>query len=259
VQVRVHGLAGVRADELPVPLAERLEWSSLAVKARTTGVDEAMAARLTSLVARHDDTTPSKALHGKTERAWAEGEATRILDDGLLVARKEAAKLDWRDPEVADALDALAAHDPKRVAVKDADCSLLLTNLQAWATATQAAKPSPGTPAMLTALRDLGCFTATKARFAKPSDAAVYVADAPRRAVPAYAATKECSSAMAELPKRLDPGTPMNAQAALELLTWYHSVLEGGLCVGAGWAASALSIVTRAHLITHLSTLLPPG
>ncbi len=232
-QVRAHGLGDVKPFDYPVGLAERLEWSAMAVKARTTGVDAAMAARMEQLIAAYDDTIALKATGGSTARAWVETEARQITAAGLLIEKARVAKLGWRDADLLAALDAMAALDPKRLAVDDADCSQVLKNQQYWAAATKKGKLYPGVQALVTPLRDIGCFVGTPARFGKLEDAMKFVAEAPARALPESKDTPACQKAFEELPQQIDPPypVPLDGSRAQQLLGWYYSSLVMNLCV----------------------------
>lgn len=215
----------------PVPLVERLEWSAMAVRARTTGVDAAMSARVAELVAHYDDTTPTKALGGSTARAWVESEARQIAADGLLVARAKAQKFGMRDADLVAIVDAVASGDPARVAVEDPDCKTLLTYQKGWATAMKGKPLYRGAAALLAPIRDLGCLVGQPARFATPREAYHWVETAPSRANPENAG--DCVKAFEELPGQLHPSyeVPLDGPRAHQLLGWYYSNLVGRLCV----------------------------
>lgn len=232
-QVRAHGLGDVKPFGYPVGLAERLEWSAMAVKARTTGVDAPMAARMEQLIAPYDDTTPLKTTGGSTARAWVESQARQITAAGLLVERNRAMKVGLRDADLMATLEAVASGDPTRVATKDPTCTTLLQTQQPWAKATARGTLYPGTAALVRPFRDLGCIVGQKPRFATLPDVVTFVAEAPKRALPESKATPACQKAFEDLPNQIDPPypVPLDGPRAQRLLGWYYSTLVSNLCV----------------------------
>ena len=226
--VAKHGVGEERVFDYPVPLAERLEWSALAVRARSTGIDAAMSARIAELVAAYDDETPMKPTGGSTARAWVEGQAAQLAGFGLAVERARVAKLGFTDATLRAAIEAVASADPARVAVVDPDCTQPLASYQAYAAATKGAPTHAGV--VFAPLRDMGCLVGTPGRFAGGAEAVHWVQVAPSRA--RESGGPACDAGFAELPSRLPPpGTDAAPFTVTGLLGWYYSTLVMPLCV----------------------------
>lgn len=222
--VRAHGLsAEVPWSDKPA-LGERFEWSAIAVRARNAGVDAAMSARIEALIAGYSGTTYESMLMS----------AGQIAGYGVMVERARVAKLGFRDATLADAFDALATQDPKRLNLGNPLCATLAPRQQAFARAVQPRyyQSSVGNVAPL---RDLGCFTSTEARFATPQAAVDWVATAPSRARVENATA--CAPAFEQLPVNVNgisydgKPLPMDADRADRTLAWYYGNLVLPLCV----------------------------
>jgi len=228
---RARGAGAETVSGYPVPLAERFEWSALAVRARSTGLDDTASARILALVSAYPD-TPFPGGGGGTARAWVESQAREILAAALTVERARAATLGWKDAELRGALEALAGEDPARVATADPDCAPVLPRVRALAMALVDRPLYAGLAAQVVPVADLGCLVGRPARFPTPADALGWVQTAPTRARREHAAT--CAPAFEELPRRLNPpGAPaaVDGARAYELLAWYYGALVAPLCV----------------------------
>ena len=223
-----HKVGDERPFDYPAMLSGRLEWSALAIRARGTGIDAAMAARIAALVSAYDDETTLKATGGGTARAWAESQARQLAGMGLAVERERVSRLAFTPTTLRAALDAVAAADPQRVAVADPDCKQPLEFLKAYASATKGS--AAYARSTLAPLRDMGCLLSTPARFATGADAVKWVQTAPSRARDTESAS--CIAAFEEIPTRLPAGGLEAAPyAIIGLLTWYYGSLVLPLCV----------------------------
>ena len=225
--VDAHGLAELSspATGLQLSLGERLEWSAIAVRARSTGIDAPMQERLQALLDSHEG----------EEKAFVMGEVAQILQMGEQVERARVAWLGFRAGEIKGLLEALGAQDPARIEVEAPLCAAVLPTY-----APQAA--NLGRVLSRTAVelnyapwvapfRDLGCVTGVPARFASIDEAWSFVATSPSRARPENAA--RCRNAFEALPARLQPTpafVPKEADA-VSLLQWYYGDLVKPLCV----------------------------
>jgi hypothetical protein len=227
--VRNHGVGGERVFDYPATLSQRLEWSALAIRARSTGVDAAMAAHIADLTAAWDDEVAVKATGGGTARQWVESQAREIASTGLAVERARAAKLGFTDTSLRAALEAVAAGDAAHVAVANPSCTLPLQSYKAFA-AGSLTKPAYAA-ATIAPLRDMGCIVGQKGRFGTSAEAVKWVQTAPSRA--RDTTSSHCVSAFAELPSHLPPpGEPPAAFTITSMLSWYYGSLVMPLCAG---------------------------
>jgi TolB-like protein len=223
-----NGVGGERVFDYPVPLSERLEWSTLSVRARSTGIDATMSARIGALVAAYDDETPLKPTGGGTARAWVEGQARQLAVFGVAVERARVARLGFSDATLRAALDAVGSGDPARVAADDPDCITPLGSFKAFAAATKGSPPYAAVS--IAPLRDMGCLVGIPGRFANAAEAVRWVQTAPSRGRDTESAG--CVAGFTDLPTRLPPeGSEVPSFMVHTMLSWYYSSLVLPLCV----------------------------
>lgn len=221
-----HRLLGAFDAQTPVPLGERLEWTSMLFRARVSGVDAEMASRISALIDLHPDESVNFSLRQQAER---------IVAEGVGLERTEAQRFGFRDQELASVIEAVAKLDPARVAVDDPDCGPALQVLTWQAKAFASGKTYPGVGATFAPLRDLGCLVGTPARFAAPADAFAWLTEANTRKRPEYADDERCVEGFERLPQEVyppfNPSAPQDGARAIQVLGWYYLNLQGNLCV----------------------------